>query len=284
MKILLSSRGLFALSFTILLATNIVVLSGVISNRSGAPEAQIMLTERELQLPYRVRKENTGLALRLAWRALGKDNYPGRRNPYWLNAEKLEDLGFNLNDDLSSNKNTTYYKRAIPKEVFIVLEINGESYSKAVKRAEVALEKEKGSLKLNPSDKRLRNKFEKAEKQLERERITETRLFAIDAGLDSNELREKYEDRTRFIITKGLVKPRYGYKMKGEEVFGYITNLSVASIYVPLKHRQIFDTLLAQGKSKKNEASPRYKIELAYGSRLEPWIESVKSMGDKSDL
>ena len=41
MKILLSSRGLFAFCFVILVATNITVLSGISSNRNGEPDSQI---------------------------------------------------------------------------------------------------------------------------------------------------------------------------------------------------------------------------------------------------
>ena len=288
MKIFLSSRGLFALGFVILVATNIVALSGVASNRSGEPESQVTLTERELKLPYKVRKENSGIALRLVWRALGKvkenSYYPDWRSPAWLSAEKLGELGFNINDYLSSTGDTTFYKQPIPKEVFIVLENDGGPYREALKRAELALEKKEGSFKLNREDKSLRNKFERAEKRLKRERITETRLFAIDAGLDPIKLREKYRDRKRLIITKGLVKPRYNYNKKRKKVYGYITKLSVANIHVPLQYRDILDAIIAKDIYRKNEfGSPRYKVELAYGKRLEPWIVSIKRMDDKSE-
>jgi hypothetical protein len=63
MKILLSSRALFLLGFFMIVATNIVVLSGVASNRSGNPESEVILTERELQLPYKIHEENSGLTL-----------------------------------------------------------------------------------------------------------------------------------------------------------------------------------------------------------------------------
>jgi len=286
MKMILSSRKLFVIGFVIVVATNIVVLSGVASNRSGEPGTQITLTERELQLPYIVHDENSGLALRLAWRALSKDKdnspYPDWKSPAWFNAEKVKELGFNIGDYLSSNGNTKFHKQPIPKEVYIVLENDGEPYRDAVKRAEVELEKEESSLKLNPKDKRLRNNFERAEKRLMRERITETRLFAIDSGLDPHRLREKYDDRTRFIITKGLVKPRYNKKKK--EVSGYIAKISMERIHIALKHRKIFDAILIQNKTKKNEfKSPRYEVKLAYGSRFEPWIVSVQHMGDESD-
>ena len=48
----------------IIIATNVVALAGVAYNRSGNPEAQIELTERELAMPhrYRMNKENRGHA------------------------------------------------------------------------------------------------------------------------------------------------------------------------------------------------------------------------------
>jgi hypothetical protein len=283
MKKLLSSRRLFSLGFLILVATNIVVLSGVVSNKSGEPEAQIILTERELQLPYQVHEENSGLALRLTWRALGKvedySTYSDWRTPAWLSAEELEALGFNINNYLSSVGNTTFYKQPIPKEVFIVLEIDGAPYREAVKRATVALQTEKSSFKLNPGDKRLRDNFERAEKRLKREHNEASRLFAIDAGLDASELRDQYGDKNRFLITKGLIEARYYHDKNKKKIFGYISRLSVASIHVPLKHRLIFDSIITQEKSKRNDfKKPRFEVKLAYGSRLEPWIVSVNKM------
>lgn len=288
MKILLSSRGLFAIGFGILITTNILVLSGVAANRSGTPQTQITITERELQLPYRVHQENSGLALRLAWRVLSQDedhnNYSNWTSPGWFSAEKLEELGFNIDNYLSSKADGSFYKQPIPKEVFIVLENKGEPYREAVKRAEIALEKEKDLFNLKSGDQRLRDNFERAEKRLKRERITASRLFAIDAGLDPQKLREKYHDQARFIITKGLVKPRYNDNKEKKDVSGYITKLSVARIHVPLKHRKTFDAILAQDKSRENDFSPpRYEVELAFGSRFEPWIVVVQQTDDKTD-
>ena len=286
MKIPVSSRGLFALGFLLFAATNIAVLFGVASNRSGDPEALISLTERELPLPYRLHEENSGLALRLAWRTLGReedDNYLNQRSPSWLNAEKLAELGVRTNDEHSSNSDAAYYKLPISKEVFIVLEINGEPYRADVKRAEDVFEKERVLFKSNPEEKRLRENFERAENRLKQMRLTESRLFAIDAGLDPQKLRKTYGDRARYIITKALIEPTYRGDDKGKEVVGYITRLSVEKIHVPLEHRKVFDAILVQGKSIHNEfGPPRYKVELAYGSRLEPWIKSVELMDDIS--
>ncbi len=285
MKILLSSRVLFLLCIVIIVVTNIVVLSGVASNRTGKPGSQITLTERELQLLSQVHKENSGLTLRLAWRTLGKDDgYPNWRSPVWFNTDKLKELGFNIDDYLKSKDNNKFYKKIIPKVVFIVLENNGDPYREAVKRAEMALEKKESLFRSNSGDKILRANYESAEKRLKHERITKTRLFAVDAGINFGILREKYDDRARFIITKGLVRPRYYYENKNKEVLGYISKLIVENIHVPLRYRKEFDAILIGNKSEAKEFGPlRFEVELAYGRRFEPWIMSVKHIDDKSD-
>lgn len=285
MRMLLSSRGLFIIGFVVLLATNLVVLLGVGSNRSGNPETLIELTERELQLPYRIHEENSGLSLRLAWRTIGEkedDSYYGDScygnwvSPAWFNAQKLRELGFTTEDTSSADETSKRHKKQVSKEVFIVLKYNGEAYKEALRRAESALEKAKGALKATNEDKELRESFNRAKERLERERISESRLFAIDAGLDASELRAQYSDRAGFIITPGIVRPTYFYNDKKMAQFGHISGLSVGNINVPLKHRDVFDSILAHDKSPECKSRPpRYIVELAYGSRLEPWIRSV---------
>jgi hypothetical protein len=285
MKIFLSSRWLFVLGFVILVATNILVLSGVASNRSGDPETLITLTERELRLPYKYSTKNSGFSLRLSWKVLKREadnkDYVCRRSPAWLGNKKIAELGFNIDNYINWNDHLTYYKVAIPKEVFIVLEYNGDSYREAVKRAERKLEKQQSSLELNTDDEKIRKELESAEKSLENERITNSRLFAIDAGLDSKKLRKTYGDRTQFIIIKGLVSLNKHYYKKGKYVCGYIKNINVDNIHISLKNRKVFDSLAVKNKSRNFELKPpRYEVDLAYGSRFEPWIVSVRNIKD----
>jgi hypothetical protein len=288
MKLLLSSRGLFLLGFLLLVATNIVVLAGVASNRSGEPESYVTLTERELRLPYQVYEENSGLALDLTWRALieAEDygDYTSWRTPVWLNAEKLEALGFNTEVIPDSNDNDMDYDPALPKEVFIVLENNSALYRDVVKWAEKRAEEKTGIYKLNPADKERLREYEQSKEQLTREQISESRLFAIDAGLDPVILRNTYADKNRFIITKGLIRAEYnGCENKA---YGYITELTVEDIHVPIKHRQVFDSIIEQDKTNENENDthpPRFEVTLAYGNRFEPWIVSVKALDDTAN-
>jgi len=279
MKILSSSRTLFFCGFILLVITNIIVLAGVYSNRSGDPDAILILTERELPLLYLHRKENSGLALQIAWRSTSKDmNYYDQGNPGWLNADKLRELGFNLDDTYNRSNAGSTYREVLPKEVYIVLEYDGLFYKTAVRLAEEALTKQEILLKEHSGDKKFQNTFKSAKKRLQQERINKSRLFAVDAGLDPRLLRKKYTDRSRFIITTGVVRATSYYNKK-KEIIGYITKLSVATLHVPLDQRKIFDSILVHRASQRNTIlPPRYEVKLAYGSRLEPWIVSVRPL------
>ena len=283
MKALSSSRTLFALGFVLLVATNLVVLAGVLANRSGEPEALMTLTERELPLPFRLHKENSGLALRIAWRAPGNGagGYFDQGNPAWLDAAKLKELGFEA-EDTGGSTDKGNSRPALPKEVFIVLENNGAAYREAVKNAESELAKAAAAQAANSGDKRLSDALQGAEDRLQHERITKSRLFAVDAGLDPRILRDKYNDRTRFIIAKGVVEPGYVFRSKEKEVTGHIKGLSVAALHVPLNQRKVLDTFLTQNRRKDAFQPPQYEVKLAYGSRFEPWIVSILPLNDTS--
>ncbi|XCN71196.1 MAG: DUF4824 family protein [Candidatus Electrothrix aestuarii] len=281
------SRALFALGFILVIGVNIAVLSGVAVNRSGTPEAEIFLTERELPLSWQWVKENSGVALQLTWRIISQDKESTHYNrwgtPAWFNADKLEELGFKIDSYLRSEEQKFGSRRFVAKQVFLVLENDGELYQEAVRRAELFLEKKQEAVRLNSGDEKLRDELERAEQQLQRERMSASRLFVLDAGLDSKELREKYQDKTRYIITKGVVQPGYMYTKEREEIFGLIKEISKERIHVPLEFRKTLETALARNKvTSSDERPPRYQVKLAYGRRLEPWIVSVQKLSESS--
>ena len=289
MKFVFSSRGLFFLGLLLLVLTNIAVLDGVAVNRSGSPETQIVLTEREVQIPYRSHKENSGLALHLKWRVAGVGDdakFSSRWNsPAWFDADKLKKLGFLIPDYDRSDDSFKQRKQPVTKEVFIVLENESPLFQKIIKRLEKALDKEKKLLLADRDDKELTDRVKNAEERLKRERIAGSRLFVVDAGLNPRQLRGQYPDRTRFIITKGKVNYRYNYsgdgKEKKQEITGYVSGLSVANIHVPLQYRQKFDFIREHSKSRGKNDSTRYQVELAYGHRFEPWLVSIQKVPEK---
>ena len=279
----LTARGLFGLAFAVLLAANIVVLAGVATNRRGEPESKMLLTERELQLPYRLHRENSGLSLQLTWRTLpreaeGDGSYYDSRSPAWLDAGKLQELGFDPEDYVIERTHAGRSKEPIPREVFVVLENDGAAYREAIRRAESALAADEARWRAKPDDKLLKERFDEAAKRLKRERITASRLFAVDAGLDMASLRAQYSDRSRFLIVRGQVKPYHRPAGMGE-AGGYLTGLAIENIHVPLHQRQVFDALQTPDQSRRDEfAAPRYRVELAWGRRLEPWIVAAAAL------
>jgi hypothetical protein len=285
-------RKFLGWGFLLLTITNIVVLGGVAANRSGEPEARLVLSERELQPPYTSKKENSGLSLRLIWRVPVEDDegnvYHYGRSPAWFDAAKVAELKLNIGGTNEEGGDDARAKEPVAKEVFIVLQLGGEPSRRALAQAERALAKEKevqektrGDLSKNDEISR-KDKLKAAVDRLEEERLRSSRLFAIDAGLDAKVLRARYPDRSQYIIAKGVVEAAnyYGTRNK-KEIYGRISMLLTENIHVPLQHRESFETATAGKQAAKlDRQGSRYTIELVYGSRFEPWVASVSSTTD----
>ncbi len=288
MKFVLSSRKLFLLGLLLLGLTNAAVLAGVAVNRSGTPEALVVLTEREVQIPYRSYKENSGLALHLNWRIAGVGDdaeYSSRWNsPAWFDADKLQELGFHLPDDDRYDDSFKQRKQPVTKEVFLVLEKESPLFQKVINGLEKTLEKEKKLALAGRDNQELASRVKDADERLKRERIAGSRLFVVNAGLKAKQLREQYPDRARFIISRGKVNYRYNYRKDAEkkkpEISGYIADLSPANIHVPLKYRQKIEEIQELDKSSDKNNRVHYQVELAYGHRFEPWLVSIQKLSE----
>ncbi len=100
----------------------------------------------------------------MLWQSLGEENYnlySRTKYPLCLNEEKLKELGFKINMDS--------HKLLLSKEVFVVLEYDGDTYKKALKNSETEVEKMKKSYDLDKGSKEARRKFERAQKYLKRQ-------------------------------------------------------------------------------------------------------------------
>ena len=115
---------------TLWLAAGIVVLTNAIAlraawvNRSGEPDAELVLTEREVRLlPYET--ENTALGLRLAW----IDPARGAAAPGWFDAAALGRLGFDCTAPMTE-QNSRSYRSQPPRAAFAAFEFEGESWQR----------------------------------------------------------------------------------------------------------------------------------------------------------
>ena len=253
----------------LILLANIVVIVGVMWNRSGEPDSVVLLTERELPMQYS-RRENSGLSLQFDWNI----NYTYRFD--WLDAAKLDELGFRHLDGLDAQNLIKYSNKAVPRSAYIVLEYDGPAFQAEVQEAEANVAKEAALLAGTPDNKEQQLRLDYARRNLEQLRHSSSRLIPVDAGLDHDTLRRRYPDSTRYIIAGGQIQVFYsGSRNGGIPYGGRISDIDVTSIHVPLEFRSTFDKLPDRQYHKEGYTLPRYRVELAYGKRLEPWIRAV---------
>jgi len=281
-----SSRYSLVAGIALILATNAVIVVGVMSNRSGEPDATVRLTERELTLPgrYGLTEENSGLSLRLTWRVMDRDRRPDDamyswRGPAWLDQAKLAALGFDVTADAGTPEGKRRYGKMLPREVLWVLEYDGEASRQMLGRVQEHLRAEEALLAGNPGQKEFVDRVNEARRALYREQRVNSRLVVIDAGTDHRALRAHYADRSRYLIARGQVRIRVEARA-GEQarVSGYVEHLSIEGVNVPLVHRPVLDPFLADRPTSGKDTSPRYAVTLNVGRRLEPWIVDVSVM------
>jgi len=266
----------------LIVVTNAVALIGVNYNRSGDPDAAVVLTERELPLPYRYGflEENSGIALNIKWRVGHAAPYsPGYYDHWeyaaWLNKEKLEELGFDLTEPLTSEEARRRYQKMLPREVYLVLEYDGDEHKKAIEQRKAERAKEQALLVNNPEKEEFKKRAKKAQERLEAEERFNSRLFVIDAGLDKTALRNRYADRSKYIIMAGHVDISVDEKNRVYSLKGHIRGLNVVTVNVPLDHHSILEPLMAPDSYREQHQGPRYSVGLAFGQRLEPWVRDL---------
>lgn len=263
------SSLLFKLALVLMLLTNAVVLAGIGYNRWGEAGSNMLLSQRELSKRHAYAAIGEDQLLRLRWQALERERegYFRYRSPLWLNAKKLTALGFDIAAVKKRRANDDRYADIQPREVFLVLELAGDSYQQALarnKKEQLAAEQAIHDNPDNPgSVARVRERFSHLRQAM-------SRLFVIDAGSDAEVLRQQYADKERFLIMKGLVNAdmhssgsgNYNRLFRTEQVFGVIQSLSIDQVHLPveLQHR-------VRGKE-------TYELTLKVGQRFEPWIEA----------
>ena len=121
-----------------------------------------------------------------------------------------------------------------------------------------------------------RDEVERAQKSLERERESNSRLFIVDAATDAAALRERYPDKSRYAIVRGHVEVDVCETKKDPRLCGRIDDLEVPRINVPLELRPTFDGLKWSNRFNRDEPRVPYTTVVAFGRRLEPWLVSAQ--------
>jgi hypothetical protein len=139
------------------LAAALVVLSNLAAwraaalNRSGEPEAVLVLTARELRLPVR-QAENTALALSLVFEPPRPRSDGAPREPGWFDRAKLRSIGFDCRRPVTA-ENADYYRTRPPRLTYAALEY-GESASLDSRLSVVDVENDAAALRQRHPDRR----------------------------------------------------------------------------------------------------------------------------------
>lgn len=269
----------------LILLANAVALIGVYLNRSGEPDSRLTLSQRELTPPWGwgMAKENSGMALRLNWRVIDAsagEYFDGGYGvsggtPEWLDEARMAALGFDMAALAEGTAGRRRFERALPREIVLVLELAGPAWQQALERAQQNAARHEAARLANADSKEFAAKAKRAQELLKLEETQNSRLFAIDAGLDRAALRAKYPDRSRFLILKGTLRPRLVTLEKKTRLTGYVSAIAVTQINVPHALRPTLEPVLRKQRNTADDPARHFAATVAVGQRLEPWIESV---------
>lgn len=277
----------------IVLILDAIVLAAAAWNRSGVPDSQLELTERELALPAYMARDDTGLFLAITLnRGLNRDESS------WFDRAKMKEIGFDVHVDPADPEAAEFYGFAAARSAFVVLEYEGEAWRKSL----ADIDRRLAELQADAAGGAIRQERAAAEeKKLKASRVAASHLFAVDAGLDRAALRQRYPDRGRFAIVEGAIVPRFIKPETGPAHFGApLVMLMVSQVRVPQALRPLLSPykpkilprearLAEEGHGEAGQdvhgwtGPPRYRAGVAFGRRLEPWLVDVQPLEVASD-
>ncbi len=261
----------------LILLVNAVALGGVAWNRSGEPESVLPLSQRELLRNSSWHNENSGLSLRLYWRTPTRDESM-RHNRGWLpaiDAQKMEKLGFAMPAQVDDDS-APRFGRQQSRDALLVLELDGPLHQREVQLTRKRLDEARLAADAAPQNARLADERDFIRRELDSEEKTDTRLLLKDVGLDLQALRAQYPDRQRYLIVHGRVRPISNYYQHVWTLGGTASSIGTDSINVPHQWRERLDRVLSRPARTADGTAQPYVAEVAFGRRLEPWIERIE--------
>ena len=256
--------GLLAAAVIVLLANAFALIHAAI-NRSGQPEAEITLTERELN--YSSSADDSGVTLNLRWVDTSAMPYSSALNPDDLEARtllsqaKLEDLGFDCRVAPSDPKADIFYARQRARTGLVALEYDGAVWHSWIEWRERTAQSEAERTGQKPA--------------IDYERISGSRLAVIDAGPDAAALRARHPERNRVLILPAVIRmslsppwpPTKERPGRPARLTGYVQEIP-SEIHVPRPFSDRF--------RKPNRAAIAYRVRLRFGRLLEPWVTGIE--------
>lgn len=262
----------------LILLVNAVALGGVVWNRSGEADSRLSLSQRELLRNSDWYKENSGLSLRLFWRVPSREEDANRHNRRWqppVTAQTMAELGFSMPEQVDDDS-ARRFDRQQSRAALLVLELDGPLYQRELQLARKHQEEAQQAAAAAPGNQKLADELNYARRSFDSEEKNATRLLLKDVGIDQASLRQRYPDRQRYLIVHGRVRP---VSLLHEHIWtlgGTATAVGIDTINVPHRWRERLDRITAQPNRAADSRAQPFVAEIAFGQRLEPWIENVE--------
>jgi hypothetical protein len=251
----------------IVVVANLFALVHAARNRSGQPDAQVTLTDRELT--YYRNADDSGVQLNLMWADsyarfyVPGLNYAEQGSRVWLTRPELESLGFDCRVAASDPKADSFYARQRPRRGFVAMELDGPAFQSWLEVQKRLYEQQPG-VRTTFNDK------------------LASRLVAIDAAGDPAALRARHSDHSGVVILPAVVQiyvvPRMpagnGRPERPAELTGMIQQVP-SGVHVPRPLSDAFRRMPVTTRVA-NEDKPVYRVHLTYGRLLEPWVTGVE--------
>lgn len=246
------------LAASVIVAANAVALLHAALNRSGEPEAELTLTERELiysNYSLTGQDQDTGVSFVVRIEnAIFATSYTPEPEREWLDSSQLRSMGFDLSMPAGDDHAAEFYSRQRPRPAYVAVEMNGPA-------ADRLLEKRQRE------EEQSRNKWPNYSPQ---NLSALSRLAAIDGDRDPAALRSRHSDRHAIAILPALVYVQFLPKTddRAARVTGRIDRATK-----PVHISQP----LAQGfLDRVKDSRVHFTAHVKFGKSLEPWVSDVQ--------
>lgn len=247
----------------VVLVANAGALAIVARNGSGAPDATLQLTEREMGVTN-LGTDTTGMTLTLRW--------DRNADMAWFDRAKLMSLGFDCSMPLDAREAPAHYSGPwiLPRSAFVVFEYDQNRIAESAPAAG-------GGEAQTPESSVGGRPLPKLVPEYA------PRLRPVDVGNDRRALRSKYADRHRYLITAASLRPHLirADANQPTRLQGQVLWVDPAQVYVPQQMQQA--VAAAVGKDAQRfpgplTRAPRYEVTVEYGSRLLPRVLGIKAL------
>ncbi len=267
-------------SLAFLILVNLLVLGRALYNRLPPALAQITLSERELELPYRygANRENSAVNLQLRWRTLavqGEETNWSFNRSLSLPAEQFAQLQF-------ANCDTDAPRKMQRRQGWVLLELNGPAYTRYWQAAEAELAQHRAK----QPDAANKGDWQQTSRDLQSSladaKHNDSRLFALAASVQRHTLtqqlaaQQQANAQASYLILPAEIRDSYA-RCSAYLDSAYTADQRVANATRVDIHLQTGDVLhVANQHTAPVLAKERYQAVLSLGRLNELWLHSLQ--------